>query len=167
MTPIDFSTVLPEITLALVAMAALLGVVYTGKDALASSLNWGMAGVFVILAFWIGVGTSGERVAFDGLFNDDPFARFAKVTILLSAAAVLAISHDYMVKRGLMRFEYPILIALSVLGMMFMVSAGDLIALYMGLELQSLAPLQKTRSQVWVSLHRHLVSTYETAQQIP
>ncbi|QCO54936.1 NADH-quinone oxidoreductase subunit NuoN [Pseudorhodobacter turbinis] len=139
MTPIDFSTVLPEITLALVAMAALLGVVYTGKDALASSLNWGMAGVFVILAFWIGVGTSGERVAFDGMFNDDPFARFAKVTILLSAAAVLVISHDYMVKRGLMRFEYPILIALSVLGMMFMVSAGDLIALYMGLELQSLA----------------------------
>jgi NADH-quinone oxidoreductase subunit N len=139
MTPTDFSTVLPEVTLAICAMAALLGAVYTGKDALASTLNWAMAGLFVVLAFWIGAGTSGERVAFGGMFNDDPFARFAKVTILLSAAAVLVISHDFMVKRGLLRFEYPILVALAVLGMMFMVSAGDLIALYMGLELQSLA----------------------------
>jgi NADH-quinone oxidoreductase subunit N len=139
MNPTDFSTVLPEITLALVAMGALLGVVYSGKDKLAASLNWGMAGLFLLLAFWIGVGISGERTAFDGMFNDDPFARFAKVTILLSAAAVLIISHDYMTRRDMLRFEYPILVALSVLGMMFMVSAGDLIALYMGLELQSLA----------------------------
>ncbi len=139
MTPTDFSTVLPEITLALCAMGALLGVVYTGKDKLAGAVNWAMAGLFIFLAFWIGVGISGERTAFDGMFNDDAFARFAKVTILLSAAAVLIISHDFMTRRGLMRFEYPILVALSVLGMMFMVSAGDLIALYMGLELQSLA----------------------------
>jgi NADH-quinone oxidoreductase subunit N len=139
MTPTDFSTVLPEVTLALCAMAALLGAVYTGKDAMASTINWAMASLFVVLAFWIGVGTSGERIAFGGMFNDDPFARFAKVTILLSAAAVLVISHDFMLKRGLLRFEYPILVALAVLGMMFMVSAGDLIALYMGLELQSLA----------------------------
>lgn len=139
MNPTDFSTVLPEITLALVAMAALLGAVYTGKDALASAVTWGMAAVFIVLAFWIGAGISGERTAFDGMFNDDPFARFAKVTILLAAAAVLMISKDFMLKRGLLRFEFPILVALSVLGMMFMVSAGDLIALYMGLELQSLA----------------------------
>lgn len=139
MNPTDFSTVLPEITLALATMAALLGVVYTGKDKLAGTLNWAIAGLFILLAFWIGVGISGERTAFDGMFNDDPFARFAKVTILLSAAAVLIISHDFMIRRGLLRFEYPILVALAVLGMMFMVSAGDLIALYMGLELQSLS----------------------------
>jgi NADH-quinone oxidoreductase subunit N len=48
-------------------------------------------------------------------------------------------STDYMDRRGILRFEYPILVALAVLGMMIMVSAGDLIALYMGLELQSLA----------------------------
>ena len=139
MNPTDFSTVLPEITLALFTMATLLAVVYTGKDTLAGMVNWAMAGAFILLAFWIGVGVSGERTAFDGMFNDDPFARFAKVTILLSAAAVLIISHDFMIKRSLLRFEYPILVALAVLGMMFMVSAGDLIALYMGLELQSLA----------------------------
>ncbi|WP_323007612.1 NADH-quinone oxidoreductase subunit NuoN [Pseudorhodobacter sp.] len=139
MNPTDFSTVLPEITLALVAMGSLLGVVFTGKDALAGRLNLAMAGLFLILAFWIGIGISGERTAFDGMFNDDPFARFAKVTILLSAAAVLLISQDYMTRRGMLRFEFPILVALAVLGMLFMVSAGDLIALYMGLELQSLS----------------------------
>jgi NADH-quinone oxidoreductase subunit N len=73
------------------------------------------------------------------MINDDGFARFAKVVILLSAAAVLVLGQDYMERRGILRFEYPILIALSVVGMMVMVSAGDLMALYMGLELQSLA----------------------------
>jgi NADH-quinone oxidoreductase subunit N len=48
-------------------------------------------------------------------------------------------SQDYMARRGLLRFEYPLLVALAAVGMMMMVSAGDLIALYMGLELQSLA----------------------------
>jgi NADH-quinone oxidoreductase subunit N len=52
---------------------------------------------------------------------------------------VLLISQDYMTRNNLLRFEYPVLIALAVVGMMVMVSAGDLIALYMGLELQSLA----------------------------
>jgi NADH:ubiquinone oxidoreductase subunit 2 (subunit N) len=82
---------------------------------------------------------AGTRVAFGGMFVDDAFARFAKVTILWSAAAVLLISQDYMTRNNLLRFEYPVLIALAVVGMMVMVSAGDLIALYMGLELQSLA----------------------------
>jgi NADH-quinone oxidoreductase subunit N len=81
----------------------------------------------------------GARSAFGGMFIDDPFARFAKVAILLSAAAVLAMSRDYMQRRDLLRFEYPVLVALATLGMMMMVSAGDLMALYMGLELQSLA----------------------------
>jgi NADH-quinone oxidoreductase subunit N len=73
------------------------------------------------------------------MFVDDGFARFAKVVILVSAAAVLVMSESYMQQRGLLKFEYPILVALAVVGMMVMVSAGDLMALYMGLELQSLA----------------------------
>jgi NADH-quinone oxidoreductase subunit N len=61
------------------------------------------------------------------------------VTILVSAAAVLIMSQDYMIRRDLLRFEYPILLTLAVVGMMMTVSAGDLMALYIGLELQSLA----------------------------
>ncbi len=139
MTSADFSTVLPELVLAIYAMGALMFGVYTGKDKVAPLIAWATAGLFLALALWIGVAGEGERTAFGGLFNDDPFARFAKVTILISASAVLIIGQDYMVRRDMLRFEYPVLMVLSVIGMMVMVSAGDLMSLYMGLELQSLA----------------------------
>ncbi|WP_377506688.1 NADH-quinone oxidoreductase subunit NuoN [Octadecabacter sp. R77987] len=139
MISVDMQTVLPEIALAVFAMLALMAGVYTGKDKTAPLMVWVTSGVFVLLAAVIGYGGKGTTTAFGGMFVDDAFARFAKVTILLSAAAVLLMSQDYMTKRGLLRFEYPLLVALSVVGMMVMVSAGDLMALYMGLELQSLA----------------------------
>ncbi len=139
MTPQDFSTVLPEVVLALFAMGALMFGVYTTKDKVAPLISWATAGLFLALALWIGLGGQGERAAFGGMFIDDPFARFAKVMILVSAAAVLIMSQDYMIRRDLLRFEYPILLVLAVVGMMMMVSAGDLMALYLGLELQSLA----------------------------
>ena len=139
MTSADFNTILPEFMLAIFAMAALMAGVYTSKDKVAPTILWATAAVMLVLAAWIGLGGAGERSAFGGMFIDDPFARFAKVAILLSAAAVLVIGQDHMERWGFLRFEYPILVALSVLGMMVMVSAGDLMALYMGLELQSLA----------------------------
>ena len=135
----DLSVILPEIILALYAMAALLGAVYTGKDKLATTLVWATSGLMLALALWIGTSGSGANSAFGGMFVDDGFARFAKVVILLAAAAVLVMGQEYMSRRGMLRFEYPILVALSAVGMMVMVSAGDLMSLYMGLELQSLA----------------------------
>ena len=135
----DFSAVLPEVVLVLYAMTALLGAVYTGKDELTGSLTWLTVAVFVALAAWIGLGGEGSASAFGGMFKDDAFARFAKVTVLLGAAAVLAMSNEYMQRRGLGRFEFPLLVAFAVAGMMVMVSAGDLMSLYMGLELQSLS----------------------------
>ena len=135
----DLNVILPEIVLSIYAMAALLFTVYTGKDKMAGMLVWLTAALFVAMAFFIGATSSGTREAFGGMFVDDGFARFAKVTILLSAAAVLVMGQEYMARRDILRFEYPLLIALAVVGMMVMVSAGDLMALYMGLELQSLA----------------------------
>ena len=135
----DLIIILPEILLAVFAMLGLLGAVYTFKDGLASAILWATAAVFIALAAWIGVTGSGTNVAFGGMFVDDGFSRFAKVVILLSAASVLLMSEGYMRAKGLLRFEYPMLVVLSVVGMMMMVSAGDLMALYMGLELQSLA----------------------------
>ncbi len=139
MNSADFSTILPEVLLAVFAMAALLGAVYSGKDKLTRMLTWGTVAVFVVVALWIAMQGGGRALAFGGMFIDDAFSRFAKVVILLSAAAVLAMSEDYMARRGLDRFEYPILVTLAVVGMMVMVSSGDLMTLYMGLELQSLA----------------------------
>lgn len=135
----DLSIILPEILLSLFAIFALLGAVYTGKDDVASSLVWVTSAAMLALAIWIGLTGEGTNIAFNGMFMDDGFSRFSKVVILVSAAAVLIMGEGYMAKRGLLRFEYPILVALSAVGMMMMVSAGDLMALYMGLELQSLA----------------------------
>jgi NADH-quinone oxidoreductase subunit N len=139
MTGSDFHTVLPEVILALYAMGALLFAVYTGKDSLTGAVTWATAGIFVAVALWIGVAGEGSNAAFNGLFIDDAYARFVKVVVLLSAAGVLVMSLDFMQRNQLGRFEYPLLVTLAVVGMMFMVSAGDLMVLYMGLELQSLA----------------------------
>ncbi len=135
----DLNVILPEIVLSVYAIVALLGAAYTGKDRMAGMLIWLTAALMTVLAIWIGTTGDSTRTAFDGMFNDDGFARFAKVTLLLSAAAVLVLGQEYMARRDLLRFEYPLLIALAAVGMMMMVSAGDLMALYMGLELQSLA----------------------------
>jgi len=135
----NLAVLTPELILSIFAMLALLGAVYTVKDGAARTLTWGTAALFLAVAFLIGVSGEGTRVAWEGLFVDDAFSRFAKIAILLSAAAILLISMDYMERLDLLRFEYPLLIALAVVGMMVMVSAGDLMTLYMGLELQSLA----------------------------
>ncbi|SNS80975.1 NADH-quinone oxidoreductase subunit NuoN [Tropicimonas sediminicola] len=139
MTSTDLAIILPEIVLALFAMLALLGAVWTGKDESASTVSWITAAVLVAVAIWISLSGGGTRVAFGGMFVDDAFARFAKVTLLLAAAIVLILSEGFFSRRGALHFEYPVLIVLASVGMMVMVSAGDLIALYMGLELQSLS----------------------------
>ncbi|WP_368183928.1 NADH-quinone oxidoreductase subunit NuoN [Aestuariibius sp. HNIBRBA575] len=135
----DIQVVLPEITLAIYAMVALMAAVYTTKDKMASLLVWVTSAVFLAVALWIGTRGGDAQMAFDGSFSDDGFARFSKVVILVSASAVLIMGENYMSKRGMLRFEYPILVTLGLIGMMVMVSASDLIMLYMGLELQSLS----------------------------
>jgi len=77
--------------------------------------------------------------AFAGAWINDSFARFMKMLVLIGAAGALLLSFAYFRDLGAMRFEYPVLILLSVTGMFMMISAGDLIALYLGLEMQSLA----------------------------
>ncbi len=139
MSSADFTTLSPEILMAVYVMVGLLLAVYTAKDRIAPMLVWATSAFFVLIAVWIGFSGSGDAEAFGGMFHDDAFSRFAKVTVLLSAASILLMSQSYMERRGLLRFEYPLLVTLSVIGMMVMVSAGDLMSLYMGLELQSLA----------------------------
>ncbi|MDH5799115.1 MAG: proton-conducting transporter membrane subunit, partial [Paracoccaceae bacterium] len=139
MSSADFNIVLPEVLLAVYAMAALLFGVYTGKDKTAPLMIWTTAGMLTLVGLWIAFGDNATKVGFGGMLVDDAFSRFAKVTVLLSAAAIILMAESYMAKRDLLRFEYPLLITLAVIGMMIMVSAGDLMALYMGLELQSLA----------------------------
>ncbi|MFN3954946.1 MAG: NADH-quinone oxidoreductase subunit NuoN [Pararhodobacter sp.] len=139
MTSVDLSIALPEIVLAVYAMAALMFGAYFGKDRVAGPILWATAAVFVVLALYVALTAAPAQSAFGGLMVSDAFARFAKVAILLSGAAVMVMGQDYMLRQNLLRFEYPVLVALATVGMMVMVSAGDLITLYMGLELQSLS----------------------------
>ncbi len=135
----DIAILLPEIILSIFAMLGLLAAVYTSKDGMAPVLVWITAALLALIGLYIGMTGSGTEVAFDGMFINDGFARFAKVVILISAATVLLVGKDYMQRDDLLRFEYPMLIVLASVGMMVMVSAGNLMTLYMGLELQSLS----------------------------
>lgn len=134
----DLSVAAPEVVLALFAMAALMWGAYSKRE-VGSPILWASTGLLVVLGLWVGFQPEGTASAFGGTFVSDGFARFAKVMVLFGAAAALAMSHDYLVKNELMKFEYPVLILLATVGMLTMVSAMDLIVLYMGLELQSLA----------------------------
>jgi NADH-quinone oxidoreductase subunit N len=134
----SLNVVAPEIVLAVFAMAALMWGAYAGRE-VGRPVLWASCVLLVAVGLWVGFQPEGTRTAFDDSFVSDGFARFAKVMILFGAAAALALSHAYLEKAGLMKFEYPVLIVLSVVGMMTMVSARDLIVLYMGLELQNLS----------------------------
>ena len=135
----DLTVILPELALAIYAMLALMWGVYMGKDAQARTILWGSVAVLFAFGLWIGYSGTATTEAFNGMFINDRFARFAKVIILISAALMLVLSEEYLTRNNLLKFEFPVLIVLAVVGMMMMVSAGDLMALYMGLELQSLS----------------------------
>ena len=81
----------------------------------------------------------GQEDAFYGMFVCTSFTQFAKTMILAGSILAVVLANDYMKMENSQRFEVPILILFATLGMMMMVSAGDLIALYIGLELQSLS----------------------------
>ena len=88
-------------------------------------------------AHFICVGT--QASAFDGLYSNDAFANFSKILIYFAAAICLMIAPKYLEKATAMRAEYPVLIVFACVGMGLMVSATDMITLYIGLELNSLA----------------------------
>jgi NADH-quinone oxidoreductase subunit N len=135
----DLNSILPEIILSIFAMLALVVGVYSGQDKRTTSITFATAGIMTIIGIWMLLDGSPSETSFNKMFIDDAFSRYAKALVLLSSAAVLVMSLGYMLRHNLGRFEYPILIIFSVVGMMFMVSANDLMILYLGLELQSLS----------------------------
>jgi len=129
---------LPEIVLACGAMLLLMLGVFRGER------STGMVNVLALVLL-IAVGAlicrlpPGKLSAFGGSFVVDDFARFLKLLTLIGSVGAILLSLDYMRTQKQQKFEYAILIALSTSGMMLLISAADLIALYLGLELMSLA----------------------------
>ena len=132
--------ILPEIVMVLGAMALLmLGVFRPDGDRDAEPIGWLAIGV-IIVTVWMLLGhPEGRFTLFSDGFVSDGFARFLKVVTLVASAGTLLLSFDYMREARAMKFEYPVLVLLATAGMMMMISAGDMLALYLGLELQSLA----------------------------
>src|SRR6516162_5826921 len=128
---------LPELVLGLGAMALLLIGAY--RSARASEFVDGAAIVLLLVAgVIVAFMPAGRLTTFGGSFIVDEFARFLKILALLGSAAAIVMSLDYAKRHAQQRFEYSVLILLSTLGMLMLISAADLIALYLGLELMSL-----------------------------
>src|SRR5712675_472247 len=131
--------VLPELVLAAGAMVLLMLGAYRGSPKTTSLVT----GLAVCLLVLVGVLElllpAGKLTTFSGSFIVDDFARFLKILTLIGSAATLILSAEFLADPSRRIFEYAILVLLSTLGMMVLISAGDLIMLYLGLELMSLA----------------------------
>jgi NADH-quinone oxidoreductase subunit N len=128
---------LPEFILGLGAMALLMLGVFRG-EAVARFVD--VAAIVLLVAagavlIWL---PAGKLTTFGGSFVVDDFARYLKILALIGSAVAIAMSLDYVEREGQRRFEYAVLVLLSTLGMLMLISAADLIALYLGLELMSL-----------------------------
>src|SRR5271167_2819259 len=130
--------VLPELVLAVGAMALLMVGAYRGvrTTGLITALALGLLVLVGLLELML---PAGKLTTFGGSFIVDDFARFLKIVALIGSIATLVLSTEFLSDPSGRIFEYSILVLLSTLGMMVLISAGDLIALYLGLELMSLA----------------------------
>jgi NADH-quinone oxidoreductase subunit N len=128
---------LPEIVLGFGAMALLMLGVFRGERS-GRIVDVAAIGLLVIAGLILLLLPAGKLTTFGGSFIVDDFARFLKILALLGSAAAIAMSLDYAKRERQERFEYGVLIVLSTLGMLMLISAADLIALYLGLELMSL-----------------------------
>lgn len=135
----QLSFALPELLLAIGSMVLLIVGVFLG-DKSAKQIAYASVALLVAALALVVVGPSAGRASlFDGAFEIDGFAAFAKVIIFAAAAIAILMSHQFIDGEKGGRFEYPVLIVLAAFGMALMVSANDLISLYMGVEMQSLA----------------------------
>jgi len=128
---------LPELLLGVGAMTLLILGVYRSEEA-GRLIDAASVALLVIAGLIVLVLPEGRLVAFNRSFVVDDFARFLKILAMFGSAAAIVMSLDYARREREERFEYSVLILLSTLGMLMLISAADLIALYLGLELMSL-----------------------------
>src|SRR5947209_6712362 len=129
---------LPEIVLAIGAMVLLMVGAFRGEQT-AKGIEGAAILLLVLTGLIVVLLPAGKLVTFGGSFIVDGFARFLKLLALAGSAAAILMSSNYLALEKRETFEYSILILLSTTGMMMLISAADLIALYLGLELMSLA----------------------------
>jgi NADH-quinone oxidoreductase subunit N len=134
---LNLQVALPELILAFGAMALLMLGVFMRRER-GELVLWLAIGLLALAGVFVAMGT-GTTTLFNDSFIVDPFARMLKLLTLTGAAVALLMSVDYWRGAGGLKFEFPVLVLLATTGMLMMISANDLIALYVGLELQSLS----------------------------
>src|SRR5882757_9347766 len=132
----NWGLALPEIVLACLGMAILIFGVVRKQDSTVFATMFTI-GAFVVTGMLVATRVSGS--GYNGQFVTDAFATFNKELILLGGALALILALDWNRSQGIARFEYPVLVLFATVGMLVMASASNLMTLYLGLELQSLA----------------------------
>jgi NADH-quinone oxidoreductase subunit N len=130
----------PEIVTVIGALALLmLGAFRPDNEREAETVGWLAIAVLAVAAWLMLLQPVETQVLFGGGFTVDGFARFMKLLTLIGSVVALVLAFDDMRSGHYSRFEFPVLVLLATAGMLMMISASDLIALYVGLELQNLA----------------------------
>ena len=135
----EVSPLMPELILGVSTMILLLMGAWGGKEStemISRLAQWAICPFLIAMLVMMDLG-SDPIISFEGLAITNKFTQFVNITILLATMVVLDVHRRYMKADSLDRFEYPILILLTALGMMVMTSADSLLTFYMGLELQS------------------------------
>ncbi|WP_440410234.1 NADH-quinone oxidoreductase subunit NuoN [Neorhizobium petrolearium] len=128
---------MPEIILAVGALALLMIGVFSGEKSAPTVTGLAVA-LLAVAGLWL-IFMPADGEAYGGAFKLDPFARFMKVLALIGSLVAMIMSVGHARSEQLDRFEFPVLLVLSTLGMLLLISANDLIAFYLALELMSLA----------------------------
>jgi NADH-quinone oxidoreductase subunit N len=133
----DIQPILPELMLACGAMLMLMLGAFAGEGS-ARFVNGLCIIVLIVVGAALAVLPPGRYAMFNGSFVVDDFARFLKLLMLVGSGGALLLSLDYLTLEKQQKFEFGTLVLLATLGMMLLISASDLIALYLGLEMMSL-----------------------------
>src|SRR4051812_24202870 len=131
--------VMPELVLAVSAMVLLMLGAFREEETTTRLITGLSVALLVVTGVLELTLPAGKLTTFGGSFIVDDFARFLKILALIGSAATLILSTEFLSDPSRRIFEFSILVLLSTLGMMVLISAGDLIMLYLGLELMSLA----------------------------
>ncbi len=156
MADLKLMLIWPELFLIIIGMAFLMIGVFKGNRS-TDTLCWATCVSFVVAALLVmKTDLSGSYILNDMLVIDQ-FAGIMKLLILLGLIISLALSVQYLYQERIARFEYPVLVIFAGVGMMFMVSANNMLSLYMALELQSLS------LYVLAAFHRNSLRSGEAA----
>ena len=128
----------PEIALSVLSMLALLYGLFVNKDSFKKTSNFAIL-ILVIIFILIYFDLKTEFANFNNFFSHSDFIKYFKILVLFGSASTLIISKNYFIDSKISKFEIPVLILFATLGMLLMISSNNLMAMYLSIELQSLA----------------------------